>query len=141
MVKQWKEETEAFFNKLFKPLHAQPMNLSKVSSAWNSTSWLWDYKPTDFVGVGYTPNGAAMFKVAVLGEVDIYLIPLAELLAALKAMKMEFKGADALTKIVKELTLESTNKLLGSGMKVFHQRMTKETVLFVPPGCMFLEAA
>ena len=44
-MKQWKEETKKLFAKVGKVLSLEPMSLVKISTAWNTTSWLWGLRP------------------------------------------------------------------------------------------------
>jgi len=141
VVKQGKEETEAFFAKLCKPLATQPMSLAKISAAWNTTSWLWGYKPVEFATAACTPSGAAMFKVAVLGDVDTFIVPCVLLSAAMKTCGIECRGIDQMCKTMKEMDLVTFKKLSEAGLKIFYRCISKETCFFVPSGCIVMEAA
>ena len=139
-VKQGKEDTEAFFSKMFKQLK-QPLSLTQVSSVWNTTSWIWGYQATTYMNVGQTPNGASMFKIQVLGEVDTWVINIASLKKALDELGTAYTGMDSLLKIITDMDAGAFSKLKETGLKVYYHKSTADTFSWAPAGSIVAEKA
>eukprot|EP00974_Lingulodinium_polyedra_P022076 2131547-Lingulodinium_polyedra.AAC.1 len=65
-----KEPCEPFFQKLVGD-HKNTLDLSGLSAAWNTVSWIWGYAET-YDGVAMTPQCAAQFRLVAHGDVSIW---------------------------------------------------------------------
>ena len=61
-TKQGKEEAELYFSKVGKMLSLKPMCLTKISAAWNTTSWLWGARPSNLWIVSQTPQWGGLLQ-------------------------------------------------------------------------------
>mgnify|MGYP002808027193 CR=1 FL=1 len=63
------------FAKMFKATGAEQLNLSKISAAWHSASWLWGLQPNYF-SCSMTANCSACAMLASMGELEMWLADL-----------------------------------------------------------------
>ena len=125
-----------------KALAMQPMSLAKVSVAWNTTSWLWGVRPSDFWSVGIGPNGAAYIKVISLGEVETWTVDATDLVEKLAATQVQHEqGIDGLTKALENLTGSQLQAMTASGLVFHYRKVRAEEVLFIPIGVIIIEKA
>ena len=80
--KQGKEETQALIDAIFNP---KTLDLSAVPTAAESMSaiWYWGYDPK-LCGAALPPNGAAMLRILVMGEVFIMAFEVAKVMTVMK---------------------------------------------------------
>lgn len=139
-TKHGKEEVEAYFVKLLKHVKVGVLNLTSMSAAWNSTSWLWGYRP-EYHTVAATPNGASLFKIVCLGEVCTWLLDISTLEAALKKTDTQFNGLDEAIRLVSTVSQEKFNSLKKQGLRAFYHKVLKEEVYYCPAGYLLIERA
>lgn len=140
-VRQGKEETEQLFTKVGQILGLKPMSLVKISSAWNTTSWLWGVRPTTFWMVCQTPNAAGYFKLVLLGELEVWVLDTKSAIDAADKMSVKCKGLDELTKFIQDMDAEQFRKFEACGAVVSYQKMKKEDMLWAPVGSLVMEKA
>ena len=139
-VKQGKEETESFFATLLGKMK-DPIDLSIVSPTWNTTSWLWGYKPKEYYNVGFTPQGTGLFKIYVMGCVHVWLLDLLSLTKACADINEgdQVKDHDSLMKYIAELSVDKLQELKSKGAKVVYHKTSAEDMMYIPAGQILVE--
>eukprot|EP00969_Alexandrium_andersonii_P061557 2713424-Alexandrium_andersonii.AAC.1 len=115
------------------------MDLSSVSEHWNKTSWVHGFSP-EYVSIGVAPNSAAMFRLMVLGEMEVRAMPLTDLLEAFRKLGDKVGNMDDLIAKFSQMPVAKMTALVQSGgLKLWTRRVMKEELVFVPAGWLVCE--
>ena len=135
---QGKEQSEALFASIMSLHKDKIVDISKVASSFNNTTWLFGCMK-GWESCGLTPNCAGCFKMLVFGTVTAYVIDTELLLKHLPTLKMAGRNTAELYKIVQAFTAEQVQQLKDLGVPVYKCHMEKEMILWVPAGWLLLE--
>ena len=98
------------FAKMFKLASAEQLNLSKISAAWHTASWLWSLQPSYF-SCSLTANCSACAMLVSMGELEVWLADLHVVVVALAAEKMACSTLPEISHALENLTNEKLEAL------------------------------
>ena len=115
------------------------MVLSTISTHWNHTSWLTGYSPV-YMSPGTCPNSGAMFRLMVLGEIEVHAFPATAVLEAFKKIGDGAKHFDDLKKKLISLEEAKYQSLITTGgLTVWHHKQEKDQLIYIPVGWVVIE--
>eukprot|EP00913_Durusdinium_trenchii_P011745 g11031.t1 len=125
-TKQGKEPTEKFFGDAMMLVRKSIVDISEHTPNWMSTSWMFGLAPKR-VFIGFAPNCAAMLRCLMYGEVEVFCLPVAKFVQAVK---------DKHPSVVQSGDSDFWTKL---GLKPWFHNLKKEEIMFTPTGHMVIE--
>ena len=121
-------------------IHGLQVCLASISAAWKSTTWVWGLAPKSYSKVSLTPNCAAMFYMVVLGEVDLWMVAVEDMVRVRKAQKKPHDKLDIIKKDLEAMT-DPEMEELARQLSMYHIHVPKETLIYVPAGHIVMEKA
>ena len=138
MPKHGQEISEKMFSDVTLPVKSTVLDISSVSTSWNTTSWAWGYS-AEYWSVSMPPTSAALLRVVCLGEVEVFAWDVNSLTTGFKEIGKTATNMDEVVEAVKVLTDQDMAALVAKGCKGYYTVMTKDLMHYVPAGWLIAE--
>ena len=102
-----------------------------------AVDWLYGYQP-EHHNIAATPNGLGMWKLLQAGEVQNLMVPIADLVAAVKIAK----GSDdplTMANLRDDLKTITVERLAAMSIQLHHHKQTPGDLLWIPTGWLLAE--